>query len=454
MRVLPPTGIAALALLGTILLAAPGDAWAQRNASQAEGEISRLLDDARLDYENLELDRAMDALDRAVRMGTRFDIRSTTMAEVYLQRGILAYVRDRNNAGAVTDFTEALRMDSGVRLDPMVSTPSLERLFKEAQDAAGVGGAGGGGSVGDRNVTHVPPENIKEGEEFEVTVELAPEINDRVFRAYLYYRGGRVESVQRVDMRPVGRNGFSARVPRRDVAGRRLSYYVVIEDRRGRAIAGVKSAQDPVVVAVVGDAFFSDAGGEVGGSSLDGGGGDDDDFFSDEYGLDDDGGKRSYVSLAFSLGAGAGYITDLAEPVQAKSQTVKPGVAPAPFHTLVELDFWATKDLALGAFGRIQIVEFAYLVGGRVKYRVMSKGAHNILLRAGGGVGRIRHLVPLDGFSDTTLQGPFGWSIGATYELQLGNGPWSLLVQPDFWHLFGESPAYHMDLNLGAKVAF
>ena len=70
-------------------------------------------------------------------------------------------------------------------------------------------------------------------------------------------------------------------------------------------------------------------------------------------------------------------------------------LAPAPFHTLVSADFWVSRDFSVGGFARIQIVEFAFLGGGRFQYRMSDSGAHGTRLRVGGGV-VMRHLVKLE----------------------------------------------------------
>lgn len=435
-------------LIATLLaapLVAPAPAFAQRNAYQAEGEVGRLLDDARSYYDNLELEAAEDALNRAIRLSEQYGIRSPVLAEIYIQRGILVHVRDKDAGRAVADFVEALLVDERARLDPLVSTPSLERLFEEAREEARRRGPARRDPPREApraadDLRHTPIPRARGGENLTVTAEVSDAINPHVYRVYLYFRSARSDQVQQIEMRPDGRRGFSARIPGRFVAGRTLSYYILAEDRSGRIIANVHSAKDPLVVEIRGDRF----GEEIpSGSSLVGG---------DEW-EEDDGSVRRYVTVALSIGSGAGFITERAEPQNTKSADIRPGFAVAPFHTLLELDFWATEWLGLGAYARLQIVEFAHLEGGRLKFKVIDDGPHELQLRAGGGVGRVRHLVDLGDVKDTTLEGPYHYTLGASYLYEF-NDLFALVISPDFLHLIGDSPSQHIDLSIGCQVGF
>ncbi len=461
------------------LALAPSPALAQRDAYEAEQRIGRLLDDARSYYDNLELEQADAALADAVRLGQDFRVGGRVMAEVYIQRGILMHVRDKDADAARREFVEALRVDDRIRLDPLVSTPTLQRIFEEAQREAGAGRD----RYDDRrdryddrrdryddrrdryddrrepppppprprpadDIKHDPIRNARGGQRLPVIVDIGPELNPYVYRVHLYFRSARADAVQKLEMRPDGPRSFVARIPGRFIAGRTLSYYVVVEDRSGKTVASVRSAKDPIIVRIEGDSL---AGlDEIpSGSSLTGGGDDDDDW-------DDEGGgkgKRQYVTIGLSVGTGAGFITELAEPQNQKSADISPGLAFAPLHLLAELDAWPTDWLALGAFGRLQLVEFAIAAGGRLKLRVVNDGGHQLLLRGGGGFGRVRHLVDLGEVLDTTLEGPYFYTLGLTYAYAF-NDTWAFLFTPDFLHMIGNSPSPHVDIQLGVQAGF
>ncbi|MCA9526397.1 MAG: hypothetical protein KC549_08895, partial [Myxococcales bacterium] len=289
------------------------------------------------------------------------------------------------------------------------------------------------------DVRHTPPADAEAGRPLTVSIEVSDALNRDVYRVYLFYRSARNDQVQKMELAPAGRSNFSGRIPGRFVAGRRLTYYVVLEDRTGAGIGAVGSSRDPVTVAVKGD-VLGDLDAMPSGSGL---GGEDD---------DGGGGDRKYVSVAVSLGTGGGFITDLARPQNQRGANIRPGFALAPFHTLLELDFWLAERISLGAFARVQIIEFTHAEGGRFKY-VAVTGTHQLILRAGGGVGRVRHLVDLEQVLDTTLEGPYFYTLGAAYTFQF-NPTLGLQIVPDFIHLIGDSPSLHMDLNIGLRASF
>lgn len=448
-----PALASALALVIVATTAAP--AWAQRGARDAEVRIERLLRDARDAYDNLELDNAESALDRAIQLGEDARVVSPTLAEVYIQRGILFHVRDKDGDRAVRDFTRALQIDDRARLDPLVSTPSLEELFEEARREARRAPPRqpergyddrrdppprqpAPPSVGDQDIYHQPPQKAKAGEALVINADVDDRINRVVYRVHLYFETARSDKMQQLEMAPKGNRTFSAEIPRRYMIGSTLRYYIVAEDRQGRPVGAMGTAQRPILLPIEGD-LLGGADELASGSSLGGGGG--------------GSGGHQYVSLAVSLGTGGGVITDKATPQNQTDYKVSPGFALAPFHTLAEFDVWATPWLGIGGYGRIQIVEFAWLVGGRLKFKVYDGGSSSIVLRAGGGYGQVRHLVDLGTLLDTTLEGPYHWTVGATWRYRLTD-LLSLVVGPDFLHLIGDSPAYHFDLNVGVSLSF
>ncbi|MFN3198598.1 MAG: hypothetical protein ACE366_09335 [Bradymonadia bacterium] len=461
-----------LCLLSTAgLMVAPESAHGQRSAYQAMAEMERLLNDARAYYEDLELDEADAALDRALRLAERFDIKEPIVADVHILRGILLFVRDRRrNEGAALDaFVSAITIDDRARIDPLISTPSLEDLLEQARREARRRPPPRDNRREPRNdrppprrqpdLVHEPVRDARGGQEIRLNLEVSQEIDERLYRVYVYFRSARADSVQRVEMVPEGARRFTTRIPGRFVAGRSLQYYIVVEDRRRQPIAGVRSAQEPFVIKLQ-DEVFGDIDRLPEGDSLigDGDGNGDGDGDGDwDGGWEDEEGEQGsgerFMSLTLNVGTGFGFITDFATPVQRPNTDVVAGLAPAPFHTMLELDFWLTESFAIGAFARVQIVEFEHLEGVRLKFQVVNAGDHHLQLRLGGGYGEVRHLVDLGNFLDTTKEGPFSWTAGLLYSVDFGKD-FAFVVGPDFYHLFGDSPSYHVDINLGIQTSF
>ena len=166
------------------------------------------------------------------------------------------------------------------------------------------------------------------------------------------------------------------------------------------------------------------------------------------------GGARKYFGLSLNIGTGAGWVKDFAKPVTQKGARLKEaGFALAPFHTLVSADFWVSPSFSVGGFARIQIIEFAFLGGGRLQYRTSRSGPHEFRVRLGGGVGHVRHLVKLGNRLDTTLEGIGHVSLGVTYRYKFSDVI-GFVLSPDYLHMFGESPSYHLDVNFGLEFMF
>jgi hypothetical protein len=177
-------------------------------------------------------------------------------------------------------------------------------------------------------------------------------------------------------------------------------------------------------------------------------------------GGDDSGGPSNYNTFGFSLsvGTGAGWVTTFATPVERgafDAVVEQPGVSSTPFHSLAELDIWVSSSFAISAFARIQIVEFADLYGGRIKY-VFSRGQSSFRLRLGGGYGWVRHLIQLGEVYDTTLEGPGMVTLGLSWVRKI-NKSTNFVISPDYLQLFGAAPfgpSYHVDLSMGVEFGF
>lgn len=427
-----------------------GPALGQRGSRDVESEVEQLLQEARAAYDNLELEQADAALERASELGTKHGLRGRTLAEVYVQRGILAHVRKDKNR-AIDEFKQALQLDRAVRLDPLVSTPTLETLFETARREVGPGDDRGGGRQGgddrgasssDDQITHKPVKRAKADQNLAIQAKVASELRDRMYRMYLYFRSKKADGVQRIQMKAQGDDTFIARIPSRFVKGEGLSYYILVEDRAGDMIAQVQTSQNAIMVEV--EDFGS--GDSLAGDEEEGEEGDEEENEEGDS-------ERKFVSVGIGIGSGGGFVTERARAQNQPSATIQPGFAPAPFHTFAELDFHVTPDFSLGAFARIQIVEFAHLEGGRLKYTFAKSDRHRVAARLGGGVGQVRHLVPLKNLRDTTLEGNAFYTLGVGYALEL-NRTISFVVSPDFVHLIGPSPSLHFDLNLGIALGF
>jgi hypothetical protein len=272
-------------------------------------------------------------------------------------------------------------------------------------------------------------------------VSVDPDLNREIYQLFVYFRSAATTSVQKAVMRAAGSTEFRVTIPRRYVVGREFVYYFVAEARSGRKVATLRSAQSPFRVRLSGD-VLGGASSFASGSSLD---------YGDEESAGDAGNSFSF---AIGTGSGFGFVTKDSRPVRNTTAILETeGFAPAILHLTVEADAWATEKLSLGAFGRIQVVEFATLFGGRLQYKTSESRTGETRLRFGGGYGNIRHLVKIQNRNDTTLDGPFCATGGFVYLRKL-SGSMKFKTALDYIQLFGDSPSYHFDLTLGIELGF
>ena len=182
------------------------------------------------------------------------------------------------------------------------------------------------------------------------------------------------------------------------------------------------------------------------GSSL---GGDGDYGYDSDYGSGDD-------KFAFSLGTGSGggFVTRASVPVRNRNAVLETeGFAASVLHLQTEMDAWLTESVSLGAFARIQVIEFATLFGARLQYRLSNRQSTETRLRLGAGYGEVRHLVKIQERNDTTLDGPFCVTGGFVHLYRLSDSM-KFKSAIDYVQLFGHSPSYHFDVTLGIELAF
>src|SRR5262249_17269309 len=112
-------------------LALPGSAVAQQDPVK---NAERLNKKAMEDYDALEFEAARTKLQSAMqKLLDAGQDETATAAKVYISLGMvyIAGFHDKNRG--VQQFTEALKIDGTVQLDPERATPELQEAFEEAQ---------------------------------------------------------------------------------------------------------------------------------------------------------------------------------------------------------------------------------------------------------------------------------------------------------------------------------
>ena len=206
-------------------------------------------------------------------------------------------------------------------------------------------------------------------------------------------------------------------------------------------------------------------------------------------------GPKRLLSASLSVGAGTGTVESNADIERQEQNVQQGGFAVSGVHLRLAADFWVTSSISLGVNTRLQFdrdpVIPAFLIGGLfqwVAFDDLSSGRWT--LRAGGGYGKVAHLVPVTPPQDMagvdvngtnmaatnanpstflSLAGPLFYQMGIGYSLQLSNF-FALTFMVDFMHFIALSsppvlpdgtleacptgaecdyPSKHFDVSLG-----
>ncbi len=254
------TSFAAMALLAL----SPTVAFAQQGPR--DRQTSAIVHQAMEDYQNLEIDSAVNRLHAALRSCNGDACSPAVAAQVHDSLGIVA-VQGQNDAAAGTnEFVEALRLDASTMPDQLLVTPEISHAFQEAQRRVGITPGGGsssastpahptshatasaGGthaSVG--SLLHTPPTEQLENTPLPIFVEnqnLSPA------HVYLYFRGNGMTQFRQIDMRRVA-DGYGVEVPCGQVIQGSIDYYIQAVDASGNVSASVATEASPDHVDIV-----------------------------------------------------------------------------------------------------------------------------------------------------------------------------------------------------------
>ncbi len=256
--------LAALALLPSTSFAQPGP-----RDRTARGLIASALED----YQNLEIDRAMERLQSAERACAGNGCSSAVTAKVYMAIGIVQVGGQQNTTAGVQSMVRALQLDSNAEPDAMLVTPEISAAFRQAQGSAGGGSTATTNNNANTNantnnnantntnttVTRPPPAQAGEllhtpapeqlgNTPLPVYVEPSGTLN--AAHVYVYYKGNGMRAFERREMSRAA-NGFGAEIPCAAMIAPTMEYYVTAVDSDSRVVATVGSETSPVQVSIV-----------------------------------------------------------------------------------------------------------------------------------------------------------------------------------------------------------
>ena len=410
---------------------------ASGQVERAAIERVRLLNkDAMASYEGLEFDKAKSSLEKALAEAKRYNIqRSKVAAATHLNLGIVWGTGFSNREMAIQHFTKALCIDTSLKLDPMLATPDMEDLFKNARENAKTHCQ----KAVDTKFKHTAVEAAHEGKAVKVWVRVG--VGLKAHQVILSFRVSGAAGFSRVGMNPTKPGLYLGIIDGRRVKPKAIHYYLEAQNDAGERIKGHGTGASPNIIRVIPDPNKKPPPPPK---------------------------KTKMVTIGIMVGTGGGFVYGgSTENVGANIEPDDggksgPGIALAPFHIAPEINYLINDAWHIGVLGRIQFIN-AISKNQGLASRVSVAGVLRakryfnwtklkVYLGFGAGGGQMRHRIPVDNMYDTRVAQfiafnigggtnyMFNDTIGATFETNM------LIMVPDF--------AAHLDFNLGLILAF
>lgn len=425
-------------------------AWAQVRAA-ALSRMQMLNKKAMDEYDSLEFEAAKAALVEALSVAKEARIaRGRTLADTYLNLGIVfgAGFNDQNNA--LDYFTAALRSSPSAKLNPTRATPALEEIFKVAQERAKQLPQQSTAPV----FFHNPVDEATRGRRVKIYARVSRSL--QVSRILLYFRPSGTMTFNQVEMKHTRPGLYLGFIPGEEVEGRSIHYYLEALDSAGSRINGHGSVSSPNIIsvkepdtAIVDDEEIRKPKPKPTGQSF---------------------------SIGILMGAGVGFVFS-GKSEHAQQQTggldtalvdIETGGALAPFHVAPELSYHLSDTWHLSVIGRIQVVnavdvasKISVLGEARIK-RFYGTGGLRFYWALGAGGGQVRYRINLGDYdkqpdtpndiADTRVGGigAFGLGAGLVYmfsdHVGYGLDLNGFILVPDY--------AANLDINTGLLISF
>jgi hypothetical protein len=262
------SGRVALALALSLWLC-PERAAAQGNPLQIIENLNR---DAMEAYNALDINKAQGLLEQALQVAMQANVVGPLLARTQLNLGVVYIGGLGNQDAGLNSFVQAVCIDPNSQLDPLTSTPEVQRAFAAAIDRARAGACGGPppgpgpgpgagpgpGGMGpiqpppppppEQALGHVsPPEQLAQTP-LPLYVEISPLAPAR--EIFLFYRGLGMEKYKRVPMYQY-QNGFVYQISCNDVWEPKVSYYIEAHGEDDQVVGVIASPAQPIEVPVV-----------------------------------------------------------------------------------------------------------------------------------------------------------------------------------------------------------
>jgi hypothetical protein len=396
-----------------------------------EVRVRMLHEEALEAYSNMEMDQALELLDRAIAMAEREGLTGDLLAQLNVTYGTVLVLGLNRLSDGRERLLQAARESTNVEPDPMLSTPLLDQLWQDVVAEArpnarptvgegegeGQGGGQGGGHVepppttfGQSAITHEPVTEQLPGHAVPIYAEVQQ--GQGAARVVLAYRGPDMRGFLSVDMAEHG-DGYAGRVPCHRVRPPRVEYFINVLDDAGDLIAHSGTEDDPHVVTITEELDGSEPrlpgqGAEPPCSE------DTQSTGQDERPLH--GGRRRLVYFDVMLGTGAGVpiatgeeqntcevmneygsLVTLADKIRVNASLAWTELVVSP-----AIGFFITPAIALGIQGRLQFPGAVYpgtpIAGGITldfRYFPVLTRYVRFFIGIGLGAGSVRHPISL-----------------------------------------------------------
>lgn len=250
-------GLARAALLVALALSATERAEAQSTPQQL-AEINR---NAMESYNNLEIEQAKAALEKAARNADKNGIHGPALARTLANLAVVLVGGFGDQPNAIAIFTRALKEDPKVEPDPIVATPEVMAAFNAARSSSGM--TESASTLPPTAVTTAPPkrrpsvhgnlEHTPVPEQLTQTaipvfVAKSPELE--VAKMKIFYRALGLKKPKSGEMQETD-DGFTFLIPCADVFEPVVEYFVVALDAEDNQIGNAGSPEHPISIPIV-----------------------------------------------------------------------------------------------------------------------------------------------------------------------------------------------------------
>jgi hypothetical protein len=385
-----------------------------------EDEVKTLYEKGVDAYDNdLDFDAARTAFEKALVIVARNPdkVSGPTIAKIKFRVGVLYIAVDKDKAKGLKTFIEALKADPTSKVDPTLSNPDIELVYKDAKEAIGDPIVVKPTFQGPILLAHKPPREATTGTPFRIRVEL-PE-GMQAAKVYAKYRPPGQTKFVELPLESLAANAYQANIPSEKLKKGSLEYFISAEDEGGKTLGLSGSSDAPHLVQITATEVEGATPIKNGKGNKNTSDPETDPEITDGPTTDEKPKKRIF-SLIVSGGMIAGTVAGKTD----KSKTpISSGFSLPDAVVVPELAFYVSPRLTIGAIGMIQVTntsgaldkpEPPKLAGGlRLRYFHGKLTGFRPFFGGDAGFGEFVQSFPVENNDDSTHnKGPFiglGW---------------------------------------------